>query len=500
MKSFRGTFIFTVVVIAACLFSYFEVFKKGNEDSEKKDKESQLYKLKAEEISQIELLKGEALIIMKKTGDNWALEKPVVDKVDQTSVKNFLDTVLREKTSDLVEEGAAVDFKTYGLDKPEFRLRFTGSGAKAIVEDVSFGSVKAYDGSVYSRFGEEKKVYLAPSYLSAVLNKKPSDFRNKNVFITSPADVDHLKVSGSEKVELERTKESWKLLAPQNYLAQVSPDSVMSYLNQFRDVKGSEIVADDKTDSTLVKSYHLDKPAVTVLAHRAQEPKDYELKISDPKADKDHNLYMMSSDTTSILKAVQSNLDAIDKGAFDFTDKHQAFTFGTVTAEEIRVSTADFKGFVKKLGNGWHNGDEADKREADTTKIDDLLGKFNHLEAKKLLKVEPKNLKNQIVISEAGGKEIFKMSWGEPIEEKSSSKEKSKSPPVKFVYVTTNKIKNVVTLMATQIDALALQTIFRNPDPIQFSGKGPKDIPNRPAAAALDQRNPTPTPQQEKTK
>ena len=123
MKSFRGTIIFTLIVVGAGLYSYFEVFKKENEEAAKKEINSQIYKLKIEEISRIELTIGDHLVVLQKTGELWSLEKPIADKADQTQVKNFLDTVLREKTSSVVEEGDKINLKTFGLEKPEFRLK-----------------------------------------------------------------------------------------------------------------------------------------------------------------------------------------------------------------------------------------------------------------------------------------------------------------------------------------------------------------------------------------
>ncbi len=501
MKSFRGTIIFTLIVIGAGVFSYFQVFKKGNEEIEKKELSSQIYKLKIDEITRIELSNGENSSLLQKTGETWALEKPYVDKADQTQVKNFLDTVLREKTSEIVEEGEKLNLKTYGLDRPSFRLKLSGvvKDAKGpnISEDVSFGSVKAYDGSVYSRFGEEKKVYLAPSYLNSALNKKADDFRNKNLYTAAIADVEKIEILGKERLVLQREKQNWKMLEPKNYMAPVSADSIQSLLDLLRNLKGVEIVAENKADSSQIKKFHLDKPGLSLRLHRAQEPQNYELKISDPKNDKNHNIYLMGSDANTILRGVQSNLDTMNKSAFDFADKHQAFTFGSLEAEYIRISNSAFKADLKKVGNAWQNVDPADKRELNSSKVDELLSKFSHLEAKALLKLKPEKLRNEISILDSSKKPIFQMNWGEAFEEIPVAKkaQAQRTSSGKLVHATTNKIKEVVSMAHSQIESLGLKALFTNPDPIQFSGSPPGEKSeasklDRPAAAALDQHSP----------
>ncbi len=486
MKSFRGTFIFTLIVISACVFSYFEVFKKGNEETEKKEKDSLLYKLTTDEVSQIELTNGEILMSLKKENGSWSIQKPVVDKADQAAVKSFLDMIGGQKTSDLVEEGEKIELKTYGLDHPAFRLKLSGTkkdpkGDTQLVEDVSYGSVKAYDGSNYSRFGEEKKVWLAPAYLSAALNKKPSDFRNKNLITTGISDIDHIVVEAQQKVELERGPEKWKFLVPKAGGAPASAESIQNFLDLVRNIKGTEI-ASDSTDQS--SKFHLDKPAATLRLHRSQDPKDYELKISDPKKDKDHNIYMISSDATSILKGTQSNLDTLNKVAFDFTDKHQPFAFGAADVGSIQIKTSDFKADLKKVGNAWLNNDKADKREVDKLKVEDFLTKFNHLEAKRIVKEKVSNLKNQIFISDSSQKVLFKMNWSEPVEDKTGAK------AGKSVSVLTNKIEMPVIVVWNEIDNLSLKSLFKNPDPIQFSGSPPPANPagKKSSGASLDQR------------
>ncbi len=486
MKSFRGTFIFTIIVIAACLISYFEVFKKGNDEAEKKEKDSQLYQLMADEISQIDLTNGENFMSLRKTEGNWALEKPIIDKADQAAVKSFIDMIVGQKTSDLVDESEKLDFKTYGLDQPAFRLKLAGTKKGALsltLEDVSYGSVRAYDGSNYSRFGDQKKVYLAPAYLSAALNKKASDFRNKNMFTTSIADVDRIEISGAQKLELERGKEDWKMLVPSDFGTPASSSSVQSFLDLVRNVKGTEIVADNKDQ--LVK-FHLDRPGVTLRLHRSQEPKDFELKISITKNDKDQNVYMMSSDSTGILKGVPSNFETINKVAFDFTDKHRPFAFGTADVGSIEISSSMLTANLKKNANSWENADPKDKRTVDTLKVEEFLGKFNHLEAKETLKVKAPILKNQIIVNDSSGKLLFKMNWGEPIEDENASPMLKKVS--RNVFVRTNKIKDPIVLPFTQIEGLAMKTLFKNLDPVQFSGSPPPVKKSQ--GASLDQHLP----------
>lgn len=482
MKAFRGTFIFTVLVIAACLFSYFQVFKKGNEEKEQKEKETQLYKVKIDDVTRIEMHRTSETIVLDKKGDNWFLAKPIEDKADASVVKSFLESLLREKTSSEVEGGETADLKVFGLDQPSFKIKLI-SATQPKGEEVSFGSVKAYDGSEYIQFSNQKKIFLASSYLGATLNKKSGDFRNKNLYTTAVADVDHIKILGSETIELKRDKSGWSMLQPKSFDLPISSEAIQTFLDQVRNMKGTDIVSDRKE----LAPYRLNHTPHSLQIHRAQEPQDFEMKISEPKSDKDQIFFATSTDVSGVLKIAPASVDIINKRAFDFTNKNYPFAFQAKDAQVIKINTSDLKIELKKEAAGWKNLDSASSREINSAGVDRLVEQLSHLEADSLTHAKTKsNLNQQISIANSKGEDLLQMKWGDSLEQK--------APTKKYLHASTNKISEPIILQQTQIDSLGLKDIFKATE-VKLE---PASQPTPRNGAALDGAPPLPEPKKDK--
>jgi hypothetical protein len=472
VKSFRGTFIFTVLVIAFGIFTYFQVFKKGNEEKEQKEKESQLYKVKIEDVSRIEMVRGSEQIQIDKKGDDWVLTKPLADKADASVVKNFLETLLREKTSAEVEQSETTDPKIFGLDQPSFKIKLM-TATNATGEEVIFGSVKAYDSSEYVQFAGQKKVFLASSYLGAMLNKKTDDFRNKNLYGTVVADVDQIKILGIEKIELKREKDTWSMIEPKSFDMPVSREAVQNFLEQVRAMKGTDIVSNTKD----LAPYRLNKTPHVLQLHRTQEPQNFEMKISEPKDAKDQIYFATSSDISGILKIAPTSVDIINKRAFDFTNKNFPFAFKTADAATVKIKTKDIQLELKKDGVVWKNIDPASRLEINSTSVENILGKLSHLDADSMTHSKSQNkLIDEIEIKNAKSEVLLKMAWSESLENK-------KNEAKKYISVTTDKVKEPIVLQQSQMDSLALKDIFKKADvpPIQATPRNGKFLDGAPA-------------------
>jgi hypothetical protein len=471
VKNFRGTLVFTLLVIAVSVFTYFQVFKKGNEEKEQKEKDSQLYKMKIEDVARIEMVRGLEQVQMEKKGEVWLMTKPLADKADASAVKNFLETLLRERTSGDIEQSETSDPKIFGLDQPSFKIKLVTAG-QPNGEEVIFGSVKAYDGSEYIQFAGQKKVFLASSYLGAMLNKKADDFRNKNLYTSAITDVDHIKILGLEIVELKREKDTWSMIQPKSFDLPVSREAVQNFLDQVRNIKGTDIVSNQKD----LAPYRLSQTPHVLQIHRLQEPRDFEMKVSEPKNAKDQIYFATSTDVSGILKIAPTSVDIINKRAFDFTNKNYPFSFNAADAVSLKIKTKDFDLELKKEALIWENLDHGSKVEINSSSIENIIAKLSHLEADSITHAKSQSeLAQHIEVRNAKSEILLKMDWGESFANK-------KPEAKKYVHVSTEKISEPIILQQSQIDGIGLKDIFKKADvpPIQATPRNGKFLDGAP--------------------
>jgi hypothetical protein len=68
---------------------------------------------------------------LKRTVDGWFFESPLQEKADSEGVATFVEGLVLEKSSNVVKESEAVDWKVFGLDEPKARIRVTNNAGEA---------------------------------------------------------------------------------------------------------------------------------------------------------------------------------------------------------------------------------------------------------------------------------------------------------------------------------------------------------------------------------
>lgn len=262
----KGTFVKTAILLAVALgvgaYAYFVERKKPTGDDKNKETLFTFESAKAKEFS-LEPRQGDAIQLVKEAG-SWKLVAPTPAPADGTSVETVLNALNGLKVEDVVTETPA-GLADFGLEKPVAIARLTLDGQpKPLVLKVG---EKAPDGSgLYAQTDDKPRVFLIASWLGTNFEKKPFDFRDRDLLHLKRDDVRTLEVTGPEGGFTVAKKDDgeWGITAP--LVTRAGRWSVDGLLSTLEGLRFETIAAEDAKD---LKAFGLAKPTRTVTASLA---------------------------------------------------------------------------------------------------------------------------------------------------------------------------------------------------------------------------------------
>lgn len=478
MKSFRWTFVFGCLVAGLAAFAIFD-FKKAEKQQEQKEKDAAVVRIQTKDVVRFELVTRAGSTVVEKAGSNappkndaksdsqagepkddgggqWRLTAPLEDVADTPAVMTFLSTLESEKVKDTVIEGDGISWATYGLDVPVTRLKVKGADGRE--QEVKIGAVKAYDGSLYARIGDENKVLLVESSWDAHLSKPAREFRDKKLFRSSSVPAyDSIEIVSSPQgpksaqastLSLKKVDGVWKIPADAHPFP-LSNDAITVYIEQIRNLRVLDFLDESPKDSAKGAKAGLAKPELVVRLREGDHP-PFEVKFAAVKnggksegKGEDANPVAVSTDLAVLATVFKSSVESLKMRAEDFYDKKLPFQFSVADVGRVSVKSAKLTADFLKEGGAWVPADKGSGKEVDGAKIDGLLSKLNHLEAIRFLqpikKGESPKLASESVIklAKAGGEPVFELAWGDAIADKGAGAGK-KSKSNKFKHPQLN--------------------------------------------------------------
>jgi hypothetical protein len=125
-------------------------------------------------------------------GGEWYLEKPVAALARRSQVDGLLTTLSGLRAKDFtVEQRTAQDLKTYGFDKPDFKIDLTLLPAKAALSFL----VRKKDDKVYVTTSAPGPIVTAEDQLLTDLDKKPDELREKRLDAINAWEVNGLELT-----------------------------------------------------------------------------------------------------------------------------------------------------------------------------------------------------------------------------------------------------------------------------------------------------------------
>lgn len=378
----KGTFAKTwaLVAVAAGLvaYAYFVESKKPAGDDGKK-KET-LFSFEKPKLKSLELQPKDAdPIRIAHEGGAWKLVAPQAAPADTGAVESVVDALNGLSIEEVVAEapGALAD---YGLDKPRVVARLELEGQPKPL--VLLVGEKSPDGSgIYAKTDDKPRVFLIASWLGTNFEKKPFDFRDRDVLHMKSGDARTLEVTGPEGsyTLVKKGDGEWGFTAP--LVTRAGRWSVDGLLSALEGLRFDAVVADDAKD---LKPFGLAKPGRTVSVSLA-DGSQRKLEIGGETADKKWNARDALKSTVVLIPPAL--VDDLKKGMAELRQKRL-----------LDVSTYDVEGFDAETEKGKQvyarstsKGDNdvdvrkwrrtaPDAKELDTNKVEDVLFKIGGVE------------------------------------------------------------------------------------------------------------------------
>lgn len=347
---------------------------KGEKKKAAEEKTNTLISLTSGDIRKASLVRdGKTLTLERDEAGPWRLTSPLQAPADEYEVGNFVDSLASLRIERVVEKEAK-DLAAYEIPKTEVSLWVKGKDAPV---RLLVGMENPLDKTLFAKREDDPRVVLLASTLKTTLDKKIFDFRQKDVFKFSAADVKTVRVRAKNIVwQAQREETGWFLKAPVAALA--AKDKVDSLLDSLSGLRAKAFVTESKNAEAL-KRFGLEKP-------------EYEVVLSLPASNQEivfslhqegEAFYATTSLSTKVIAFEGTLLTDLDRKVDEMREKKVA-DFYSWEADKVALKRDGFElaAVKEKVGEEekWLLDPET-KEEADRTKVEDFIRKLEGLEA-----------------------------------------------------------------------------------------------------------------------
>jgi hypothetical protein len=364
----KTTAILAVVFAGLLLFVLF-VEKKPKEPGAAS--EEKLVAVAAAEVESVSLKTGpETLSFRKNDKGEWMMAEPLEAKADSVEVDSLV-SALSDLRIERVVEAAGGDPKKYDIPQREAALKIKGQAEPV---RILIGPENKLDGTFYGQKAGDPRIVLLPSTLKTPLDKKLFDYRQKDVFRFEAKDVSGIKLKAKDnRWEARKTDGEWFLTSPIKALAKES--TLTTLLDSLAGLRAKEFASEAKTPQDL-KARGLTDPEYTVAL--SLPGSSQEIVFALHKAE--DKTYATTSQSTKIIVPEADILFDLERKPADLRES-KAAVFSSWQADRLTLKRGGLALAVHKAANDKWYLDEAEKEEADASKVDAFLRKIEGLEA-----------------------------------------------------------------------------------------------------------------------
>ncbi|HOC42638.1 MAG TPA: DUF4340 domain-containing protein [Thermoanaerobaculales bacterium] len=262
----RNLILLALMVIGLGAYIYFHERHLPTTEERRQQADTLFPDLDRDEVAGLEIHNTHGDFRLVKQGGSWRLVAPIEFAAEETAVSSLLGSLENLKAERTLSEGE-VDPKAYGLDRPSITLTLaTDDGATSSLEigdEAALGSNRAV------RRNGEGSVILVSGWFVRDLDRDLDEWRSRDVAEIAADDVASLVVlAGSDRIELVRQGESWRLLQPLDDVA--DRDHVRNLISDLDALRVEEFLDDPPPAAEL----GLEVPAyqVTILRSSGGEP------------------------------------------------------------------------------------------------------------------------------------------------------------------------------------------------------------------------------------
>lgn len=375
MKS-RSTLILIVVALVVGGLVYLD-YRKGTPTNEAASQRNRLLKLKAADVTRLEIVRTNQTIVLERTGTQWNMKKPLAVRADDSAVNSILDEVeFAERTRTLTGTAPA----EFGVDAPRIRLSIQDKDG---ITSLRVGSETPTKDAVYVKVGDEKDIVVVRKSMYERLDRSVDDLRDRTVIGYVADSATRLEIKNAERVmELAKTASAtnaeprWAFVRPLTVRA--DQQKTRQLLSDLGNLRVLDFVSEDPKD---LHTFRLDEPTaeVTVWTGAADTGKTLLIGVAT------------TNDATKVI-AKRKGADSIFTISADEAKKfvlqiNDLRARQVLTFDEPAVRTVELVRGSDKLAVTRDTGPEGGWRvtapvamAADATHVQDLLTKLSDLQ------------------------------------------------------------------------------------------------------------------------
>lgn len=364
----KTTLILAGVFVALLLFVLF-IEKKPKEPGA--GPEEKLVSVAAADVEAVTLKNGaETLSLRRDDKGEWMIAEPMEAKADSFEVEALV-SALSDLRIERIVEAEGGDPKAYDIPQREAGLKVKG---QADPIRILIGPENKLDGTLYGQKAGDARIVLLPGSLKTSLDKKLFDYRQKDVFRFEAKDVTAIKLKAKDnRWEARKTEGEWHLTSPLKALAKES--QMTSLLESLAGLRAKEFVSEAKAPQEL-KDRGLADPEYTVAL--SLPGSSQEIVFALHKAE--DKTYATTSQSTKIIVPEADILFDLERKPADLRES-KAAVFSSWQADRLTIKRGGLSLEIHKAANDKWYLDQAEKEEADASKVEAFLRKVEGLEA-----------------------------------------------------------------------------------------------------------------------
>jgi hypothetical protein len=395
-RKIRASWLMSLMVAGLAIYTFMD-YRKAQDEGTFAEDERASFSLRSQDIDYLLIERATDPVELHRREDGqWHMTKPLVDEVEETSALSYLLSLTTQRVRLFNPEGEkqlSVDWAKFGLAPPA--VKFV-AGSKGKKEDLSLGTVNAFDGSFFLR---QKDELLIGDTGFAQLNARTSkSFRSRAVWREKGA---------IDKAEVERENITYTI-AKKDGQWQIEPkpsfsldtSKIEAWIERVQEFKPADIVKDEISEEDK-RSYLLLVPSAKIQLNGS-----WQLIIGQDRA---QDVFLFTNRKTTIYKVSTQGISEIRVGPEFFRDGRKPFDFPVELARSIEIRDGKIAVTLNKTDTGWATEKGADVSTAAVSFMQTLKG----LEGLEFGGPQKTGITSpQILVKDKDGKELLTLAWG----------------------------------------------------------------------------------------
>ncbi len=411
---FKGTLIWTFILIALAAFVYLYEIRGGQQRQESAEEAKKLLPIKIRQIDELTLRRPGETIVCRRTGEGWRIIEPLDTAGDDAAIDRVLQTLAQAEKHRTVSDSAA-DLSPFGLDPPQGSVEVRGG--EDLIGIVRLGFKNPAGSHVYVRLEDRPAVYLTGTQLLSQAQTELFQLRDRRVLAFQQPEVHGLMIQrGRERIEAVREAGQWHLKKPLQVKA--DSDRIEGMLRKLISARVHAYVEEAPED---LSPWGLEHPALSVTLTLGPESAQKTLHIGDPGED---GRYARDVSRAPVLVIPDDLFQELNADLFALRDK-AVLDFPKDQVAELELRFDDSTIFCRKDTSGQWTLAVPESTAADRWEMEAVIGTLVGLEAEEFVAQEPSDLDRyglssprlEALLRDEAGEELARLCLGRETEE-----------------------------------------------------------------------------------